>query len=795
MKKLFLLSIIFCLGLIDVFGQEIKPMVTLSGFIKEKGSLETLPGASVYIPELKKGAVTNNYGFYSLTVPAGTYQVEFSFIGFGKSIQKLELSKDISTDVVLVASNALQEVTVNGSKQNQRIAQTTQMSSVQIPIDQIKSIPALLGEKDVFKVLQLLPGVQKASEGTSGFHVRGGTPDQNLIILDDAVVYNANHLFGFFSIFNGDALKSVELFKGGFPARFGERLSSVTVVNMKDGNKEKLHGEAGIGLLSSRLTLEGPIQKGKSSFMVSGRRTYFDLLAQPFLPADKSMWAYFYDFNAKYNQIIDDKNRLYVSGYLGRDNFSFSQTTDEQTSSSNLGWGNTTMTIRWNHIFGKNLFSNTSLIYSKYDLDLGSSEKNTNESDWGMKYTSSIRDIGAKFDIDYNLASNHFIRAGLRSVVHQFKPQALAFSGIASVNSIEAENYTSLENNLFVEDDWRINDRLSFNLGLRGSTFSTNGAVYSNIEPRASGKLMLGPDLALKGSYVRMNQYLHLLSGSGVGSGISMLSELWVPSTAKVRPQQSDQFALGLAKDISEKNLTLSVEGYYKKMNNIIAYKEGVSFMLPEQDRVSGQLEYPLWEDMVTSGQGKSYGIEALLQRKVGKLSGWLGYTLSWTKYQFAELNLGQEFSPRQDRRHDFSLVSIYQPSPQTKLSMTWVYSSGSPMQVGRAQYAVSNISGPISPYSGGSYTDNTVIDYGRKGSFMSESYHRLDVGAQFIKKKKVGERIWEIGVYNLYGRANPFFYSEETRSTNYGYSSDRKLYRYSFLGFAMPSISYTRKF
>ncbi|MGB4774350.1 MAG: TonB-dependent receptor, partial [Daejeonella sp.] len=672
---------------------------SISGIVREKGSLESLPGASVYIPELKRGTITNNYGFYSINLSEEEYTLEVSFVGYKKFIQQISGLESQKIDIELEQVDALQEVVINANRSEEKITETTQMSSIDIPVHQVKGLPTLLGEKDVFKVLQLLPGVQKGTQVSTSFYVRGGNADQNLIILDDAIVYNANHLFGFFSVFNGDAIKSVQLIKGGFPARFGERLSSVLVLNMKDGNKEKIHGEAGIGLLSSRFTLEGPVKQGKSSFLVSGRRTYGDILVAPFLSKNTKAGYYFYDLNAKYHTEIDEKNRLYLSGYFGRDKLytkNINKSTDSESKTS-FGWGNATLTARWNHIFGKKIFSNTSLIFSQYRLGISQIDKNKDEF-YRLSYSSAITDIGVKFDLDYTLGTQHYMRIGARSVLHNFIPTALVTKGSAEYQNSSRKNpVNSFENNIFVEDNWHIGENIALNAGVRASSFTTQRKTYLNAEPRFSAKAMLAPELALKAAYSRMNQYIHLLSNPGLG----LPTDLWIPSTKKIVPQRSDQFTLGLARDISEKELTLSVEAYYKKMYHIVGYKPGASFLdeyeigeeIAEEDFSTAE---PItWEDNITAGNGKSYGAEFLLQRKNGKLSGWLGYTLSWTKFKFNELNNGEEFYPQQDRRHNLSLVSIYQVSPKIKLSISWVYSSGAPLDVPLATYRVKT-EGPV---------------------------------------------------------------------------------------------------
>ncbi len=762
--------------------------ISISGIVREKGSLESLPGATIYIPELKRGAVTNNYGFYSINLSPGDYTLEVSFVGYSKSIQPISGNQSKKMDIELEPSAALEEVVVNATRR-EKITETAQMSSVDIPINQIKDAPALLGEKDVFKVIQLFPGVQKGTEGSSGFYVRGGTPDQNLIILDDAVVYNANHLFGFFSVFNGDAIKNVQLIKGGFPARFGERLSSVLVVNMKDGNKEKLHGEVGVGLISSRFTLEGPIKKGKSSFLISGRRTYADVLAQPFLAKNKKAGYYFYDLNAKYHTEIDEKNRLYLSGYFGRDKLYFTDANDDNTNTfkTNLGWGNATLTARWNHIFNNKIFSNTSLIFSDYSLKMKLSDQ-TKTTNYSSIHNSSITDVGAKFDVDYTLGTQHFLRMGVRSVMHHFVPSALVTKGSSDYqNSSKSDRINSFENNLFIEDDWHINEKLALNAGLRASTYTTQGKTYMNAEPRISGKVMLVPELALKASYARMNQYTHLLSSTGIG----LPTDLWIPSTKKISPQRSDQYALGLAKDLLDDKLTLSVEGYYKKMSHMVTYKDNATFLELDNSDTEGNANNQKrldWENSITSGNGKSYGVEMLLQRKTGRLSGWIGYTLSWAKFQFADLNQGKEFYPKQDRRHDLSLVGIYEVSPKIKLSFSWVYSSGAPIIL-----PVSNYDFQKHDPSAIGISTQQIQEYSKKNDFRTEAYHRLDIAAQFIKKKKYGERTWEIGFYNTYNRINPFYYD---RSSNSGPNFGKQPQKLSKFGFPIiPSISYSYKF
>ncbi|MDQ3395698.1 MAG: TonB-dependent receptor, partial [Bacteroidota bacterium] len=654
---------------------------TISGYVREQGSSESLIGVNVYQPQIKSGTTTNNYGFYSITLPAtDTVLLIYSYVGFKTEVRKVLLQQNIELNIDLTPDGMLKEVEVVAGRY-EKISEVPQMSVIEVPISQIKNIPALLGEKDVLKVLQLMPGVQSGSEGNSGLYVRGGGPDQNLIILDDAVVYNAYHLFGFFSLFNGDALKSVELTKGGFPSRFGGRLSSVIEMNMKDGHKEDYHGEGGIGLISSRLMVEGPILKNKSSFLVSGRRTYIDALARPFMPDDAKGGYYFYDLNAKVNYDFGRKDRIYLSGYFGQDRFFAKDKYDGNSFKAGFDWGNATGTFRWNHLFNSQLFSNTSLIFSQYRFNINIEEKSRDGSRFNLDYYSGIRDLSIKYDLDYLPNPQHSIKAGLISTFHRFSPSAVVLKDTEANEFInEVDNIDVVESGVYVEDTYRPIPQLRINGGIRLSYFQTETKSYIRPEPRITTSYQLRDDLSIKASYAKMNQYVHLLSNTGIG----LPTDLWVPTTPRVAPQESEQVALGIAKDIMERNLTLTVEGYYKKSNNIIGYKEGASFLLIEDPESAEKIN---WEDNITPGQGWSYGAEVLLQRKIGKFSGWIGYTLSWTQLQFDSLNFGEKFYARYDRRHDISMVGIYEPTPKITLSGTWVYGTGNAVTLPQADF------------------------------------------------------------------------------------------------------------
>ena len=738
---------------------------TLSGYVKEAGSKELLLGVTVYKDDKSAGTVSNNFGYYALQLPAGKHIIVYNFVGYVSVAKEIDISEDQVLDVNLVGIDSeIGEVLVKGSKTQKKVSEEVRMSTIDVPIKTIKDIPALMGEKDVLKVLQLMPGVQSGSEGQSGLYVRGGGPDQNLIILDGATVYNAQHLFGFFSLFNGDALRSVELIKGGFPARYGGRLSSVIDMNMKDGNKEKYTGELGIGVISSKGLIEGPIAKGKGSFIVSGRRTYIDALTQPIIRSfndGNTAGYYFYDLNAKANYEINSKNRVYLSGYFGRDKFylreryegSIEDEIETYSNDVDFGWGNATGTARWNHLFGPKLFSNTSLIYSFYELGISSEEQSSNSSNFTLGYGSGITDYTLKQDFDWYANNDHKVKFGLQATHHTFTPDALVVKDPDfGLNIDRKTEYTSVETGLYVEDEWKISNRLKSLYGLRLSTFTTNNTTYINPEPRISLAYNVKSDLAVKASYATMNQYVHLLSTSGVG----LPTDLWVPATDLVKPQNSQQLAAGIAKDFNKQNLSLTVEGYYKTMNNIIGYKEGASFLaIQESDE---GLESISWEDNVTSGTGVSYGAEVLLQRKQGKLTGWVGYTLSWTTQQFDELNNGEKFFARYDRRHDISLVGIYEFSDNITLSATWVYGTGNAITLPISTYQISEMSSVNSPGRNNFYWANGT-EYTARNDFRMRAYHRADIGVQVTKEKKKGIRTWEFSAYNFYNRRNPFYY------------------------------------
>ena len=765
---------------------------SISGYVTDAESGEALIGANIVNLSSLEGTAANTYGFYSITLGADSLRLRYSFVGYEPKTVNFLLKKDTTLNIQLRPVNQLDEVVVTADIP---IEENTQMSRVDLPVAQIKSLPALLGEVDVLKVIQLLPGVQSGTEGSSGIYVRGGGPDQNLILLDGVPVYNASHLFGFFSVFNADAINKVELIKGGFPARYGGRLSSVIDISMKEGNMNEFHGEGGIGLIASRLTLEGPILKDKASFIISGRRTYLDILARPLIKAqtdgDETVGYYFYDLNGKVNYKFSDNDRLYLSAYLGDDRFYarydddywYEDTHYEMEDRAGLNWGNITTAMRWNHIVNKRLFSNTTLTYSRYRFNIFNELKEketrdgkTTQEEFSLEYLSGIRDFGVKVDFDYLPTPNHYVRAGVNLIHHKFNPGAAAFENLFEEENVElgADPTYAFEHAVYVEDDYKIDSRLMINAGIHYSGFAVENSYYKSLQPRFSARYLLTSSLSAKASYARMAQFIHLLTNSGIG----MPTDLWVPATEKIKPQRSEQVALGLAKTIDSR-FEVSLEGYYKHMDNLIEYKEGASFLDVDKN----------WENKIATGEGWSYGMEAFVQKKTGKTTGWVGYTLSWTNRQFEELNFGEIFPYKYDRRHDISVIVTHRINPKTEISGTWVYGTGVALTLPTGKYkAPGDPTAPHNPYQWmDSY--NSIDNFSKRNEYRMPHYHRLDIGLTRFKKTKWGERRWVFGVYNAYNRANPFF-----MDVGYDDNGRKKFVQYSLFQF-IPSVSYNFSF
>jgi outer membrane receptor for ferrienterochelin and colicin len=772
------------------FSFLISQTYTISGYITDKKSKETLIGVQIANIKQNIGTNSNGYGFYTLTMKKDSVRLIVRFLGYSTKILDFYLDRNITYNIEMEETTSdIKEVEISAARKANRVSENTKVSSIDIPVQQIKEIPALFGEKDVFKVIQLLPGVQKGGEGNSGLYVRGGGPDQNLIILDDANVYNAFHLFGFFSVFNGDALKSIELIKGGFPARYGGRLSSVLDMRLKDGDKQNFHGEGGIGIISSRLTLEGPLKKNKSSFLISARRTYIDLLIQPFLPADTKGGYYFYDMNAKLNYTLGDKDRLFLSGYFGKDVFyvKFNPSTTSSTKAS-IDWGNKTSTLRWNHVYGPKVFSNLSLIYSLYNFNVTATSQESTDT-FTLKLLSGINDATVKYDFEIIPNPHHHIRTGLAGVYHVFTPQAVTLK-VQDTSFNNVRKFYAFESAAYLEDDWELNEKFKINAGFRLSSYVVDKQVFFNPEPRVNLRYTIKKDLSFKAGYSVMNQYLHLLSNTGAG----LPTDLWVPATSNVKPQNSKQIAGGLFKDLEYKkeDYAISVEGYYKLSQNVIAYKEGASFT-QVLDPFSGSTDQKTWENEVTSGKATSYGAEFFIQKKEGKFTGWIGYTLSWTKLKFDSLNNGKEFWAKYDRRHDISVVGIYKLNDHITLSAVWVYGTGNAISlpVG-VQLAIPQPDPYLSKFNGpGNISSWFINQYVGRNEFRMAPYHRMDVSAQFHKKLKHWDQTWEISVYNLYNRKNPYFYYVGQSQKD---PSKTALEQVSLFP-VLPSITYSFKF
>jgi len=783
-----MLKIIFSLFFAMAMTTAMAQKVTISGSVRDIENGETLIGVNVFDKVTQKGAVTNNYGFYSYTTNSGEVELIYSFVGYQPFVFKALLESDTTLMVKLTPSHQLSEVVVHGSRE-ELLQENTQMGSINVPLRQIKDMPALMGEVDVLKVLQLLPGVQSGTEGASGLYVRGGGPDQNLILLDGVPVYNATHLFGFFSVFNADALNNVELIKGGFPARFGGRLSSVIDITMKEGNMKEFQGEGSIGLIATKLTFEGPIAKDKTSFLISGRRTYIDLLARPFIRREtggrESAGYYFYDMNAKVNHIFNDRNRLYLSFYGGedvgytRDDYSTTSNNEriKSTSESGLGWGNLITAARWNHVFNNKLFANFSATYTRYHFRLfdeydysrtgnGQDEERFYQAD----YRSGIRDYAIKADFDYIPSTKHYIRFGASNIFHRFTPGVFTATERSEWSDMVGGSiYDSQEYATYIEDDIQLGRKFKMNVGLHYSGFFVDGEHYHALQPRIASRYLINESSSVKASFSTMTQYIHLLTNAGLG----LPTDLWVPATSEIGPQQSWQTSLGFYKSLPG-GFEFSVEGYYKEMEGLLEYKDGASFLETGEN----------WEDKVEVGRGRSYGAEMLIQKKIGKTTGWLGYTLSRTERQFDEINNNEWFPFRYDRTHDISLTVSHHLTPKIHLSGTWVYGTGNAISIPTEIYESIN----YNPEYG--FMFGRVDHYEARNNFRMRDYHRLDLGVNFIKQKRWGERTWNISIYNAYNRMNPFYmdigYNSQTRQ--------KSLVQYTLFPI-LPSFAYGFKF
>lgn len=726
-------------------------MFTLSGYIKDAGSGEILLGANVVAVEPLKGTVTNNYGFYSITLPKGEYTFKISYIGFVTIEEKINLNGPVRRNYELGSNAILQEEVVIQADRKDN-TETTQMGIEKVNVKQIKKLPVLFGEVDILKILQLLPGVQSAGEGSSGFYVRGGGPDQNLVLLDEAIVYNTGHLLGFFSVFNADAINDVTLIKGGMPAQYGGRLSSVVDVTMREGNNKKFEATGGVGLISSRLTVEGPIQKNKSSFMLAGRRTYIDVLTKPFRQGNTALansGYYFYDFNTKLNYTFSDKDRIFLSGYFGKDEFSFQS--EDGGFGFELPYGNQTGSLRWNHLFNDKMFMNTSLIYSNYEFSVGAGQE-----DFSFKLFSGVQDQTLKVDFDYFPHIRHRVKFGGQYIFHVFTPStAQGRVGEVVLSPDKINKQYGNEAAIYVSDDFDVTDDLRLNAGLRYSGFQQIGpydlynvdaqgnptdttrykslesiVTYGGLEPRLGLRYKLNKTTSAKASYTYTQQYLHQ---AAFGSG-NLPGDLWIPSSTLVKPQTANQYAVGIFKNFKDDLYETSIEVYYKDMNNLVEFKEN------EQPGINDNLENKL-----TFGSGKSYGAELFIKRRFGKYNGWIGYTFSRTTRQFEDINGGVEFFARYDRRHDLSVVNTYEINEKWSVSAIFVYGSGSAFSLPAGLFLTN---GNIAQYYGPGYKNNARF----------KPYHRADISFSYTaKKREKFESNWVFAVYNVYNRKNQF--------------------------------------
>ncbi len=710
---------------------------TISGTLRDAASGESLIGASVYIPALSVGTTSNAYGFYSLTAPArDSVSVVFAYLGYEAQVKKVFFTQNYKLDVSLLAAGLqLGEVEISARRPTDDNVQRPQMGVIDIPVRLIRELPAILGETDVLKVIQLLPGVQAGNEGTTGFFVRGGNADQNLVQLDEATVYNPNHLFGLVSTFNTRALNNVTLVKGGFPANHGGRLSSILDISMKEGNNQEFVTQGGIGLLSSQLTLEGPLKKDRASFIVSGRRSYLDILAKPFIKKNTTKDYHFYDLNAKLNWRLSEKDRMYLSFFQGRDIAGYTDPTGLQFG---IGFGNRTGTLRWNHIFGQKLFLNTSFFFNSYFQNYFSVKAKSY-----TQFYTGIEDYSGKAEFQYFPNARHRILFGAQAAHHDFTASGKATSvpkdkSIQQININKIKPRSTDEAALYVNDEWALSSRFALNLGLRAPAYRTEDTTYYRLEPRASAKISLGANASLKASYTQMNQFLHLVSGSTA----ALPTDLWIPSSRVTHPQRSEQFALGYFRNFKENKIEASVEAYYKTMQNQVLFGEGTQL-----------LEQTNFDNVVVFGKGESYGVEFFVKKNFGKLNGWVSYTLSKTTQQFDKINLGREFPFKYDRRHNLAVVGVYKLSKRWTVSADFVFYTGAAFTLPGGRFMLAQ---------GGSLYSGHYWDYTDYNNHRLKAYHRLDVAAtrrktvQFFKWKYESEMVFSL--YNLYSRQNQYF-------------------------------------
>ena len=769
--------------------------LTISGYVTDENTGEVLIGTNVYEVNLRVGTTTNNYGFFSLTLPATTAVVRFSYQGYATETipfqQSVEESLRIELTPIVLVLDSL-EVTAS---YDDRLQEQVQMSSLGVSMADVQTLPSLLGEPDILKTFQLMPGVSSGAEGSSGLYVRGGTPDQTLILMDGATVYNAGHLFGFMSTFNTEAINSATLLKGGFPARYGGRLASVLDMTMREGNRKLFTGGATIGLLASQVTVEGPIQRDKSSYIVSARRTYLDLLnwgLQKLRGSNDIRGYFFHDINAKANFDLSPRDRLFVSTYAGEDKGYETLNDSIDGYRFEIGWRNITSTLRWTRVVNSRMFANTMLLFSQFRAQVfdqtdypdfpetiysDAGEVLGKEDDKGTtvrssRYSSGIRDIGIKTDIEYQAHPNHYVRFGSMATRHFFQPSTQMHREFNEKLGIDISSSRTLKRiayewSAYLEDEFSLSDRLKGNAGVHVSGYHVDDVFYWSAEPRLSTLFLLPRRWALKVSFAQMQQYIQQLSNSGAG----LPTDLWLPSTSQIRPQKAWQVAVGIARTIESQGLDVSIETYYKDMDGLIEYKEGSNFVGSSPD----------WENTVTAGRGWAYGAEFFIHRKRGSITGWVGYTLSWSKRRVAELNRGEVYPHQYDRRHDFSLALIYDFG-RRKVSATWVYSTGRAVTLSPSQYRDRGV----------------LIDvYAQRNNYRIPAYHKLDLAVHFPPRVKSKSEL-SVSLYNAYNRQNVFYLLTRDLTSldpQTGYYNQRRTFQKVTWFPIIPSVSYRFQF
>ena len=759
---------------ISLFAQN---KTTISGFVYDNETGEVLIGATIYEIKTKIGTISNEYGFYSLTVPIrDSLKISVSFIGYKPLILKVKPKHNKQEDFHLIPGITLNSVTIVATKK-ENIVTSNETGVVRLPMKTIKSLPNLFGEVDIIKAYQLTPGVQSGGEAKSNLYVRGGSPDQNLILLDDVPIYYVAHFGGFFSVFNADAINDVKLIKGGFPARYGSRLSSVLDIRMKEGNMKKLSIQGSIGLLSSKISIEAPIIKNRLSFIVSARKNLLPI----FKLMGTGLSYNFYDLNAKLNYRLSNKDKLFLSYYMGDDIVSMNEKTDFSKHNSTVKWGNTLLAFRWNHIYNNKLFSNVTLSNTyyryknifKYIIEADSINKYMDNS-----LLTGINDLSFKIDYAFLVNSKINFKFGINSIYHTFIPNDEFFvqsgTDVPTIDKNYSSKVNAIENAIYLENELKFNNKVTANLGIRYSSYHIKNSNYYSLEPRILLNYILREDLSLKYSFSKMNQYVHLLTYSGAG----MPSDYWMPTNENVKPENSIQNTLGIAKTFYNRKLELSIEAYYKTLNNLITFIPGESLL--------GNLDS--WEKVIEKGgRGLNYGIEFFLQKKTGNTTGWLGITLAKAERTFKNINNGKSYPFKYDRLLDVSIVANHTIKKGIVLSATWTYGTGYPITLATEHYTVNG---------------NDIFVYSEKNSYKMRDYHRLDVAVNFKKKTKWGERTWTISIFNLYNRQNPYYYYYDRKllgntfngSTFIPVYDDLKLYQKSLFSI-FPSASYSFKF